>query len=44
MEILELTTREAMVEQLPIIRQLYADFTLEKYESLYGAVITKRWR
>ena len=29
MEILELTTKEAMLEQLPIIQQLYDDFTLK---------------
>lgn len=32
--IIELTTKSAMLEQLPIIKQLYADFTIEKYESL----------
>jgi hypothetical protein len=39
MEILELTTKDAMLEQLPIIQQLYADFTLEKYESLLDEML-----
>jgi ribosomal protein S18 acetylase RimI-like enzyme len=39
MQILELTTKEAMLEQLPIIQQLYTDFTLEKYESLLSEML-----
>jgi ribosomal protein S18 acetylase RimI-like enzyme len=39
MQILELTTKEAMLEQLPIIQQLYTDFTLEKYESLLNEML-----
>ena len=39
MQILELTTKEAMLEQLPIIQQLYADYTLEKYESLLNEML-----
>lgn len=39
MKILELTTKEAMLEQLPIIQQLYADFTIEKYESLLNEML-----
>ncbi|WP_438964978.1 GNAT family N-acetyltransferase [Flavobacterium sp.] len=39
MQILELTTKETMLEQLPIIQQLYTDFTLEKYESLLNEML-----
>ena len=39
MRILELTTKEAMLEQLSIIQNLYADFTLEKYESLLNEML-----
>lgn len=39
MQILELTTKEVMLEQLPIIQHLYADFTLEKYESLLDEML-----
>ncbi|WP_338376081.1 GNAT family N-acetyltransferase [uncultured Flavobacterium sp.] len=39
MQILELTTKETMLEQLPIIQHLYADFTLEKYESLLDEML-----
>lgn len=39
MQILELTTKEAMLEQLPIIQQLYTDFTSEKYESLLSEML-----
>lgn len=39
MQILELTTKEAMLEQLPIIQHLYADFTLKKYESLLNEML-----
>ena len=39
MQILELTTKEAMLEQLPIIQQLYSDFTIEKYESLLNEML-----
>lgn len=39
MQILELTTKESMLEQLPIIQHLYADFTLEKYKSLLNEML-----
>ena len=34
-----LTTKEAMLEQLPIIQLLYADFTLEKYNTLLDEML-----
>lgn len=34
-----LTTKEAMLEQLPIIQLLYADFTLEKYNLLLDEML-----
>lgn len=39
MQIIELTTKEAMLQQLSIIQHLYADFTLEKYESLLNEML-----
>lgn len=39
MEILELTTKETMLEQLPIIQHLYNDFTIEKYELLLDEML-----
>lgn len=39
MEILELTTKEAMLKQLDIIQQLYEDFTLEKYNALLDEML-----
>lgn len=38
-ETIELSTKETMLEQLPIIQQLYPDFTLEKYESLLDEML-----
>lgn len=39
MENVELTTKETMLEQLPIIQQLYADFTIKKYELLLDEML-----
>jgi ribosomal protein S18 acetylase RimI-like enzyme len=39
MQIIELTTKEEMLEQLPIIQHLYADFTLDKYEFLLNEML-----
>lgn len=39
MEIHELTTKEEMLEQFPIIKLLYADFTLEKYNELLDEML-----
>jgi len=39
MEILELTTKEEMLKQLPIIQQLYEGYTLEKYDSLLDEML-----
>ena len=35
----ELTTIEEMVAQLPIIKQLYPDYTIEKYKSLLEQMV-----
>ena len=39
MEILELTTKTEMLDQFPIIKELYPDFTLQKYESLLDEML-----
>ena len=44
MQIIELTTKEAMLEQPPIIQHLYADFTLEKYESLLNEMLSINYK
>ena len=39
MQIIELTTTAEMLEQLPIIQQLYEGYTLEKYNSLLNEML-----
>ena len=39
MEILELTTKTEMLNQFPIIKELYPDFTMQKYESLLDEML-----
>ncbi len=39
MQIIELTTKAEMLEQLPIIQQLYEGYTLEKYNSLLNEML-----
>lgn len=39
MQIIELTCKEEMLEQLPIIQHLYADFTVEKYNALLDEML-----
>jgi ribosomal protein S18 acetylase RimI-like enzyme len=39
MQIIELTTKAEMLAQLPIIKELYGDFTLEKYELLLNEML-----
>jgi ribosomal protein S18 acetylase RimI-like enzyme len=43
-QITELTTKEQMLEQLPIIQQLYPEFTLEIYESLLLQMIPHNYK
>lgn len=39
MQLIEITTKKQMLEQLQIIQHLYSDFTLEKYESLLDEML-----
>jgi len=39
MQLIEITTKKQMLEQLEIIQHLYSDFTLEKYESLLDEML-----
>lgn len=39
MQLIEITTKKEMLEQLEIIQHLYSDFTLEKYESLLDEML-----
>ena len=39
MEIFELTTKIEMLDQFPIIKELYPDFTMQKYESLLDEML-----
>jgi GNAT superfamily N-acetyltransferase len=43
MEIIELTTKETMLKQLPIIQQLYPDMTYEKYSNYLHQMISKNY-
>ena len=40
----ELTTIEEMVAQLPIIKQLYPDYTIEKYKSLLEQMVPNNYK
>ena len=40
----ELTTIEEMVAQLPIIKQLYPDYTIERYKSLLEQMVPNNYK
>lgn len=40
----ELTTIEEMLAQLPIIKQLYPDYTIEKYKSLLEQMVPNNYK
>ena len=43
-QVIELTTIDEMMEQFPLIQQLYPDYTIEKYEDLLAAMLPNNYK
>ncbi len=43
-QLIELTTIDEMMEQFPLIQQLYPDYTIEKYEDLLAAMLPNNYK
>ena len=43
-QVIELGTKTEMMEQFPLIQQLYPDYTIEKYEDLLAAMLPNNYK
>jgi ribosomal protein S18 acetylase RimI-like enzyme len=43
-QVIELTTIDEMMEQFPLIQQLYPDYTIEKYGNLLAAMLPNNYK
>jgi hypothetical protein len=42
-QVIELGTKTEMMEQFPLIQQLYPDYTIEKYADLLAAMLPNNY-